>query len=79
MDGRADGEGAVCTALVEAAWGGQGRAGQADGTLLTAGRSLMVVMGGMPERSGSQPAPHCTGAGQSIGREDECILSTLQS
>lgn len=51
--------------------GSLGRAEQANCTLLAAGRFLIVVMGGAPGGSGSQPAPHCTCAGQPMGQEVE--------
>lgn len=49
--------------------GSLGRAEQANCTLLAASRFLVVVMGGTPGGSGSQPVPHCTCAGQPMGQE----------
>lgn len=71
-----DADGSEWRALLEAA---MGKAGQANCTLLTAGRFLTGVDGGggVPKGTG-QSVPYCTHSRAAQGWEGRWILSTLQ-
>lgn len=73
--GDADGDGSEWRALLEAA---MGKAGQANCTLLTAGRFLTGGDGGAPKGIG-QSVPYCTHSWTAQGWECRWTLSTLQN